>query len=398
MSAIKAPPPPLADIEVFSRSQGGWLPGKVEAVTGNEATVVYQPPGVDASKAMKKVVDWPDPEQVRYPAGAPVPAPAAAGAAKPGGGPLDRMMTTGTGAPAAATPAAAPAVAPPAPAPAPAAKTDAGGAGVSPATKIGNSVEVFSDVMQKWVPAVVIARTGQKLTLSYTTEVTLPVRDSSLRELDSGDSSRTEVTASAVAASGGDENAHKIGASGPQDVIDNLPPLEKGIRYHQVRKHGGMGRKGAGESMFVSAGRMGIHLYHMTTGEHFKTYAYEDLKSWEAGPTVLLLEKRQDKGKAGMSTKTVEYETKPGEAMQIVEAIMRQVNNLVQSVKEAAEAAGVDKKERSGSSLTKQYTVKKAGGRGRGKAMKLSCGRKCFILNLCNIILLRSWFATQATV
>ena len=56
-------------------------------------------------------------------------------------------------------------------------------------------------------------------------------------------------------------------------------------------------------------------------------------------PTVLL-EKRKDKGAIGPNLKTVEYETKPGEAMQIVEAIMRQVNNLVKSVREAAEAAG----------------------------------------------------------
>ena len=33
----------------------------------------------------------------------------------------------------------------------------------------------------------------------------------------------------------------------------------------------------------------------------------------------------------------MEDETKPGEAMQIVEAIMRQVNNLVKSVKAAAD-------------------------------------------------------------
>jgi hypothetical protein len=253
---------------------------------------------------------------------------------------------------------------------------DAGGTGVPATVKVGNSVEVYSEVMGKWVPGVVLSKSGSnKITVSYSTEVELNCRSSNLREMGAAKEAQ-EVTAASTQEAGGDENAHKIGATGPKAVIDALPALEKGIRYHQVRKQGGMGRKGANEYMFVSAGRMGIHLYHMTDGSHFKTYAYEDLKSWEAGQTVLLLEKRKDKGGAlGPSTKTVEYETKPGEAMQIVEAIMRQVNNLVKSVREAAEAAGVEKKERSGSSLTKSYSVKKAGGRGRGKTMKLSCGQ-----------------------
>lgn len=365
MTTITAAPPSGAGIEVFSRSQGGWIPGKIESVSGNEATVVYHPPGVDASKAMRKVVDWPDGQQVRYPAGAPVPAPAAGGG---GDGPLTRMMATGTTAQAGAAPAASAA----APATAP---IDAGGTGLQPTVRVGNSVEVYSDVMGKWVPGVILSKSGSKVRVSYSTEVDLNVRSTSLREMGSG-SAKGEVTAASTQAAGGDENAHKIGATGPQSVIDALPPLQKGIRYHQVRKQGGMGRKGANEYMFISAGRMGIHLYHMTDGSHFKTYAYEDLKSWEAGQTVLLLEKRKEKGGAiGPNVKTVEYETKPGEAMQIVEAIMRQVNDLVKSVREAAEAAGVEKKERSGSSLTKSYVVKKAGGRGRGKSMKLSCGQ-----------------------
>ena len=355
MTTITAAPPSGAGIEVFSRSQGGWIPGKIESVSGNEATVVYHPPGVDASKAMRKVVDWPDGQQVRYPAGAPVPAPAAGGG---GDGPLTRMMATGTTAQAGAAPAASAA----APATAP---IDAGGTGLQPTVRVGNSVEVYSDVMGKWVPGVILSKSGSKVRVSYSTEVDLNVRSTSLREMGSG-SAKGEVTAASTQAAGGDENAHKIGATGPQSVIDALPPLQKGIRYHQVRKQGGMGRKGANEYMFISAGRMGIHLYHMTDGSHFKTYAYEDLKSWEAGQTVLLLEKRKEKGGAiGPNVKTVEYETKPGEAMQIVEAIMRQVNDLVKSVREAAEAAGVEKKERSGSSLTKSYVVKKAGGRGR---------------------------------
>ena len=42
MTTIKAAPPAGAPIEVFSRSQGGWMPGKVESValsSGNHALV-----------------------------------------------------------------------------------------------------------------------------------------------------------------------------------------------------------------------------------------------------------------------------------------------------------------------------------------------------------------------
>ena len=209
------------------------------------------------------------------------------------------MMATGTTAKPASAPAAAPA-----PAPAPAA-ADAGGTGVPADVRVGNSVEVYSEVMEKWVPAVVLSKSGSKITVSYSTEQELNCRSTSLRSMGSG---QKEVTAASSRDLGGSENAHKIGASGPQSVIDALPPLEKGIRYHQVRKQGGMGRRGANEYMFISAGRMGIHLYHMTDGSHFKTYAYEDLKSWEAGQTVLLLEKRKDKGgPMGPNVKTVEY-------------------------------------------------------------------------------------------
>ena len=372
MSAITRAPPAGAAIEVFSRSQSAWMKGKIESVKGQEATVVYTPPGVDASKVMKKVVDWPDAEQVRYPAGA---APAG-----PGGGPLERMMASGTAAPAPAPAAPAPAPAPAAPAPAPKA-VDAGGAGVPLTTQIGGSVEVYCASMARWVPAVVLSKSSSnKLVISYTVEESLPCRSTSLRPLGAGDAPASPAASSSpsstpTAGSGGGDAQHKLGATGPREVIDRLPALDKGIRYHQVRKHAGFGRKGAGENMFLSAGRMGIHLYHMTTGEHFKTYSYEELKSWEAGPTVLLLEKRKEKSALAASSKTVEYETKPGEAMQIVEAIMRQVNNLVKSVKAAADELAIDKKHHSGSSLTKSYRVKKAGGRGRGKEMRLSCGQ-----------------------
>jgi hypothetical protein len=60
-----AVPQPGAAVEVFSRSQGGWLPGKVDTVDGKEANVMYLPPGTDPSQMMKKIVDWDDPEQVR---------------------------------------------------------------------------------------------------------------------------------------------------------------------------------------------------------------------------------------------------------------------------------------------------------------------------------------------
>ena len=72
MSAITEPPSRGAAVEVYSRSQGGWIVAKVEAVDGEEVTVSYTPPGADASKPFRKVVDWDDPEQARYPAQQPI--------------------------------------------------------------------------------------------------------------------------------------------------------------------------------------------------------------------------------------------------------------------------------------------------------------------------------------
>ena len=56
---------PREAVEVFSRSQGGWIPGQIEAVNGNEAKMRYLPPGAGPSQMMSKIVHWDDAEQVR---------------------------------------------------------------------------------------------------------------------------------------------------------------------------------------------------------------------------------------------------------------------------------------------------------------------------------------------
>ena len=60
----------------------------------------------------------------------------------------------------------------------------AGGTGLQPTVRVGNSVEVYSDAMER-VPAVVLSKSGSKVTVSYST-VGLNVRSTSLREMGSG--------------------------------------------------------------------------------------------------------------------------------------------------------------------------------------------------------------------
>jgi hypothetical protein len=67
-SCVRAAPGPWnagAQVQIFSRSGGGWVMGRVESVKGEEATVLYQQPTAqDPSRASRKVVDWDDPEQL----------------------------------------------------------------------------------------------------------------------------------------------------------------------------------------------------------------------------------------------------------------------------------------------------------------------------------------------
>eukprot|EP01048_Picozoa_sp_COSAG05_P008386 COSAG05_NODE_636_length_8175_cov_51.220530_7_plen_696_part_00 len=232
--------------------------------------------------------------------------------------------------------------------------------------QVGDTVEVYLRKTGSWIPGVVIKSSGAMVTASYTVKEDIPRGAPTLR---------IPKKAAAKKAAEVLTDNDKTGAFGPQEVLDNLPRLENGFRYYQVQKAGGMGRSGGGIYMFAQAGRTGVVLYTLETGEHFKTYAYEDLKSWEAGPNEIILEKRQAKTGLSKAATSVAFSTKPGEAMMMVEAIMKQVGRVVEDVKEAAQALGLTKEQRSKASLNRNYTVKKSAGKGRGKAMTLQCGQ-----------------------
>ena len=232
--------------------------------------------------------------------------------------------------------------------------------------QVGDMVEVYLRKTGSWVPGTVIKSSGAMVTASYTVKEDIPRGAPTIR---------IPRKAAAKKAAAVLTDSDKTGAFGPQVVLDNLPRLERGFRYFQVQKAGGMGRSGGGMYMFAQAGRTGVVLYTLESGEHFKTYAYEDLKSWEAGPNEIILEKRQAKTGLSKAATSVAFSTKPGEAMMLVEAIMKQVGRVVEDVKEAAQALGLTKEQRSKASLNRNYTVKKSAGKGRGKAMTLQCGQ-----------------------
>ena len=60
MAALEEPPHRGQAVQIYSRSSGGWISSTVEAVDGEEATVLYNADG----REMRKVVDWDDPEQL----------------------------------------------------------------------------------------------------------------------------------------------------------------------------------------------------------------------------------------------------------------------------------------------------------------------------------------------
>jgi CRP-like cAMP-binding protein len=60
MAALEEPPHRGQAVQIYSRSSGGWISSTVEAVDGEEATVLYNVDG----REMRKVVDWDDPEQL----------------------------------------------------------------------------------------------------------------------------------------------------------------------------------------------------------------------------------------------------------------------------------------------------------------------------------------------
>jgi hypothetical protein len=232
------------------------------------------------------------------------------------------------------------------------------------AAKVGDKVEVYSRAQSMWVPAVIVNTSGSILTASYTVREEFARGAATMRFPKDARAAREKLS-----------DPQKPGAFGPQSMLDNLPKLQEGFKYWQVQKVGGMGRAGGGVHMWCNAGRTGIHFYFMDSGEHFKTYTYEDLKSWEAGPTELVLEKRQAKSGLKKGATSVGFSTKKGQAMEIVEAVMKQVNNITKAVAEAAKDLDIDRSHRSKASLNKNYDVKKAAGKGRGRAMKLQCGQ-----------------------
>jgi CRP-like cAMP-binding protein len=61
MAGLEEPPVRGQAVQIYSRSSGGWIGATVQAVDGEEATVVYG--GVDGRET-SKVVDWDDPEQL----------------------------------------------------------------------------------------------------------------------------------------------------------------------------------------------------------------------------------------------------------------------------------------------------------------------------------------------
>jgi hypothetical protein len=313
-------PLPGAPVEVFSRSQGGWMPGKVETVNGKEANVMYLPPGADPSRMMKKIVDWDDPEQIR---------------------PREKKKPAG------------------------------GGTAIGPIA-VGDSIEVYSQTMGKWVDGVVTKLAASNVTVSYTVEQAIPRNDTGrLRK-------SQKAVAAAAAAKAVAENKKTVPDGAPRVSkplpVPGLPKLEDGDSYFIVQKAGGLGRAGAGMHMCLACGRTGIMLYYMREGaEHFKTYPYEDLRSWEASTNCIRFEKRRKR--SGATPQTVEYATSPGQAMEIVEEIMKKVKMLTDEVKSVVEDLDIGDQNIQGPKLTKFFPVKKAAGRGRGHQMKLTCGQ-----------------------
>jgi hypothetical protein len=228
--------------------------------------------------------------------------------------------------------------------------------------KTGDVCEVYSrhgTMLGVWCPAVVTGCSGAVVTVSYTIKEDIARGSPTLR-----------LSANEGALSAKLSDPKRPGAVGSQEMLDRLPALEEGFRYHQVQKAGGIGRAGGGITYYAQAGRTGIVLYTVDTGEHFKTYSYEDLKSWEAGPSELVLEKRVAKKTMGQKQAThVAFSTKKGEAMILVECIMKQVGRVVDGIAEAAEALGLARDQRSKASLNRNYNVKKAAGKGRGKVI-----------------------------
>lgn len=60
MAGLEEAPARGQQVQIFSRSSGGWIPATVQAVDGGEATVVYEVDGRETNK----LVDWDDAEQV----------------------------------------------------------------------------------------------------------------------------------------------------------------------------------------------------------------------------------------------------------------------------------------------------------------------------------------------
>ena len=136
--------------------------------------------------------------------------------------------------------------------------------------KTGDVCEVYSrhgTMLGVWCPAVVTGCSGAVVTVSYTIKEDIARGSPTLR-----------LSANEGALSAKLSDPKRPGAVGSQEMLDRLPALEEGFRYHQVQKAGGIGRAGGGITYYAQAGRTGIVLYTVDTGEHFKTYSYEDLK------------------------------------------------------------------------------------------------------------------------
>ena len=238
----------------------------------------------------------------------------------------------------------------------------------------GDSVDVFSGVMNSWVPGVVTAVSGGSVKVSYTVEEAVrSTNTAKIRKSAATAAVQAPARAGARAGAASATKAKKAGGASTEPKVDGLPKLPEGDRYWIVQKAGGLGRQGAGQHMCIATGRTGIMLYTMNDGEHFKTYTYEDLRSWEANTNSIRFEKRRKR--TGATPQTVEYSTLTGEAMEIVESIMAKVTQLTQEVKDVVKDLGLEEKGVSGPKLTKFFAVKKAAGRGRGKQMRLTCGQ-----------------------
>ena len=66
MSVILEQPTVGQAVQIYSRSAGGWVAGRVESVESDEATILYSlgPTAGVPGKASRKLVDWDDPEQL----------------------------------------------------------------------------------------------------------------------------------------------------------------------------------------------------------------------------------------------------------------------------------------------------------------------------------------------